>query len=312
LDTLDGETAKSKDGRMKFAWCIIATLCLEGMAFAGGKTLVQPSPTPNPENLGSTWSFDLNSTYTFGSHVEKSHHLGSQAEYRYEVQALRNFHITGDYYLQLGVDWERFDFSRSNSQFPYSFTSLSGEILFSYWSGDSFYPVIRIEPGIYYTRDHVTENSFDAPIRITPGFKLTPNLYVIAGCSIDVYSNPIVFPIGGFNWKINDKFNFRAVFPRPRFSYTPNENLEIFVGGELIGNSYRNGPTNDRRTNNAVLEYSEERVGGGIDYTLRKGIDFQAVAGWTIQRTYDYIRAGPINKSGGSPYIRAQLQIDLF
>ena len=273
---------------------------------------MQPSPTPSAENLGSLWSFELNGEYTFGSHVEKSGNLGSQAEYRYEIEALRNFRITGDYYLQLGVDYERYDFSRSNAQFPYSFTSFSGEILFSYWSGDSFYPVIRIEPGIYYTRDHVTGNSFDVPIRITPGFKVSPNLYVIVGCSIDAFTNPIVFPIGGFNWKINDQFNLRAIFPQPRFSYIPNQNLEIYLGGELVGNGYRNGPTNDRRTNNAILEYDEERIGLGVDYTLRKGIDFEAIAGWTIERTYDYVRSGPVNRSRGSPYIRLDLKIDLF
>jgi hypothetical protein len=297
---------------MKLAWSILGFLCLGEMAFAGGNTLVQPSPTPGAENLGPLWSFDLNSTYTFGSHVERSGNLGSQAEYRYEIEALRNFRITGDYYLQLGVDYERFDFSRSNSQFPYSFTSLSGEILFSYLSGDSFYPVIRLEPGIYYTRDHVTGNSFDVPIRITPGFKVSPNLYIIFGASIDPYSNPVVFPIGGFNWKINDQFNFRAVFPRPRFSYIPNDKLEIYLGAELIGNSYRNGPTNDRRTNNAIVEYDEERAGFGVDYTLRKGIDLEAIGGWTFERTFDYIRSGPINRSRGSPYIKLDLKIDLF
>jgi hypothetical protein len=295
---------------MKPALCIFGLLCIGGFpALAGTNSFVQPSPTPSPENLGPPWDITLDSTYTFGSHVEKSHNLGSQAEYRYEVQALRDFRISGNYYLQLGVDWERFDFSRSNDRFPYSFTSLSGEILFSYWSGDDFYPVIRLEPGIYYTRDHVTQNSFDIPIRITPGFKLTPNIYVIFGASIDVFTNPVVFPVGGFNWKINDKFNFRCIFPRPRFSYLPNPNLEIYVGGELIGNGYRNGPTNDRRTNNAILEYDEERVGAGIDYTIQKSIDFQIIAGWTVQRTFDYIRSGPVNNSRGSPYLRAQLQL---
>src|ERR1700737_47393 len=296
---------------MKLAWSILGFLCLGEMAFAGGNTLVQPSPTPGAENLGPLWSFDLNSTYTFGSHVERSGNLGSQAEYRYEIEALRNFRITGDYYLQLGVDYERFDFSRSNSTFPYSFTSLSGEILFSYWSGDDFYPVIQLEPGFYYTRDHVTRNSLDLPIRITPGFKLSKNLFIIFGASIDPYSNPIVFPIGGFNWKINDHFNFRAVFPRPRFSFTPNDKLEIYLGGELIGDSYRNGPTTDNRTNNAVVEYEEERAGLGVSYTLRKGIDLEAIAGWTFQRAYDYIRAGPIYLSKGSPYLRVDLSFDL-
>jgi hypothetical protein len=291
---------------------IFGLLCWGETALAGGNTFVQPSPSPTTENLGAPWSFDLNSTYTFGSRIQKAANLGSQAEYRYEFEALRNFRITGDYYLQLGVDYERFDFSRSNSTFPYSFTSLSGEILFSYWSGDDFYPVIQLEPGIYYTRDHVTRNSFDLPIRITPGFKLSKNLFIIFGASIDPYSNPIVFPIGGFNWKINDHFNFRAVFPRPRFSFTPNDKLEIYLGGELIGDSYRNGPTTDHRTNNAVVEYEEERAGLGVSYTLRKGIDLEAIAGWTFQREYDYIRAGPIYHSKGSPYLRVDLSFDLF
>jgi hypothetical protein len=297
---------------MKLVWCTLGLLCFGKMALAGGNAIIRPSPAPSAENSGASWSFDLNSTYTFGSRIEKAANLGSQAEYRYELQALRNFRISGDYYLQLGLDYERFDFSRSNAIFPYSFTSLSGEVLFSYWSGDDFYPVIQLEPGIYYTRDHVTGNSFDVPVRITPGFKLTESLYIILGCSIDPFANPIVFPIGGINWKINDQLNLRALFPRPRFSYTPNKQLEIYIGAELVGDSYRNGPTNDRRTDDAIVEYEEERAGVGISYSLRKGVDFEAVAGWTFQRAFDYIRAGPIYYGKGAPYLRVDLSIDLF
>jgi Domain of unknown function (DUF6268) len=297
---------------MKFVWCALGLLCFGEIALAGGNIPVRSTPAPGVQNSGAEWSFDLNSTYTFGSRIEKAANLGSQAEYRYELQALRDFHITGDYYLQLGVDYERVDFSRSNSIFPNSFTSLSGEVMFSYWSGDDFFPVIRLEPGLYYTRDHITRNSFDVPIRITPGFKVTDSLYVILGCSVDSFSNPIVFPVGGFNWKINDQFNFRAVFPRPRFSYTPNKQLEIYLGAELLGDSYRNGPTNDRRTNNAILQYEEERAGLGISYTLRKGIDFEAVAGWTFQREFDYIRSGPVFNGKGAPYFKLDLNINLF
>jgi hypothetical protein len=101
------------------------------------------------------------------------------------------------------------------------------------------------------------------------------------------------------------------VFPRPRFSYTPDDRLEIYLGGELIGDSYRNGPTNDRRTNNAIVEYEEERLGLGLSYTLRKGIDFEANAGWTLERTYDYIRSGPIYHSKGAPYFRVDLSFAL-
>jgi hypothetical protein len=62
----------------------------------------------------------------------------------------------------------------------------------------------------------------------------------------------------------------------------------------------------------AILQYEEERAGLGISYTLRKGIDFEAVAGWTFQREFDYIRAGPIYCGKGAPYFRLDLNIDLF
>jgi Domain of unknown function (DUF6268) len=262
--------------------------------------------------IGPPWSFDINGEYTFGSRLQDSHGLGHQSETRFEVEVLKNFRLTGNYYLQVGFDYERFDFSRSNDLYPYSLTGANAEINFSYWSGDSYYPVIEIEPGIYYTRDHVTRNSFDVPIRLTPGFQLTKSLYVIGGCSIDPFNNPVVYPIAGLNWVINKQWNFRAVFPRPRLSYSPNDSLELYVGGELTGAGYRNGPTNDRRTNNAIVEYSSTRAGVGANYTLRKGVSFEAVAGWTFERTTDYIRSGPVLNSRGSPYIRAELSIDLF
>jgi len=60
------------------------------------------------------------------------------------------------------------------------------------------------------------------------------------------------------------------------------------------------------------VEYSSTRAGVGANYTLHKGVSFEAVAGWTFERTIDYIRSGPVLNSRGSPYIRAELSIDLY
>jgi hypothetical protein len=118
-------------------------------------------------------------------------------------------------------------------------------------------------------------------------------------------------PIGGVNWKINDKLNFRAVFPKPRLSYIPNEALELFVAGEIQGGVFRNGPTNDRRTNNALLEYSEYRAGFGASYTPKENISLEATAGWSFLRDFNYFRAGPDYKSKGAPYIKLEMSIGL-
>src|SRR5262249_6881604 len=114
------------------------------------------------------------------------------------------------------------------------------------------------------------------------------------------------------NWVINKQWNFRAVFPRPRLSYSPNENLDLYIGGGLTGAGYRNGPTQERRANNAIMEHSETRMGVGANSTMGRSVSFEAVAGWTFERTTDYIRSGPVLNSRGSPYFRADLKVDLF
>jgi hypothetical protein len=298
---------------MKIGLFVCGLLLIPTLLLAGGNETalstpqIVPSPSPDP-----TWSFELTSSYTAGARIMKAGSFGSQGVAEYELQAYKDIKLFQNYFLQLGFDLDRFNFTRSNNFFPYAMTSLAGELVFAYWDGDDFYPVLKLEPGLYFTRAHITKNSFDVPIRFTPGLKVNDSLYLIGGCSIDVYSNPIVFPVAGLNWKINDQWNLRAVFPRPRLSYMPNTKLELFVQGDLDGNSFRNGPTDDHRTNNAVVQYYYYRAGVGFDYELTKGFEVQAVAGWDFKREYDYIRAGPIYDVKGAPYVWVDLKWTLF
>ncbi len=298
---------------MKNALLLCCLLLAARSVLAGETETIQaPSPitaiaTPDP-----TWNFELTTSFTSSARIMKAGSFGSQAVAEYELQAFKDIKLFKNYFLQLGFDLERFDFSRSSSVFPYALTSLSGELIFAYWDGDDFYPVLRFEPGLYYTRSHITKNSFDVPIRFTPGLKLSDNLYVIGGFSFDVYSNPIIFPVFGVNWKISDQWNLRAVFPRPRLSYLPSKKWEFFVQGDLDGDSFRNGPTTDRRTNNAILQYYYLRAGIGFNYAPVKGFEIEAVAGWNFQREYDYIRAGPIYEAKGAPYVWLDLKWTLF
>jgi hypothetical protein len=281
-------------------------------AFGGEKMVIASPQQQEQKEQVPTWSFDLNSDYTFGSKIMKSADFGSQAVYHYEIEALRNFHLFGKYYFQVGVDAERFDFSRSNNIFPYAMSSLAAELDVSYWSGDDFHPLIKLEPGVYFTRDHITANSFNIPIRVVGGIKIRDNVHLVLGIDANPFEEDPVIPIGGINWKINDKFTLRAVFPEPKFSYNPNKALEFFLAADFAGGAYRNGPTNDHRTNNALLAYTEYRAGAGINYTPKNGVSLQFTAGWTFERRIDYFRAGPDNTAKGAPYLKLDLSIALF
>jgi Domain of unknown function (DUF6268) len=286
-------------------------MVLGGMAFGDEKRVIQSPPALQEAGQIPLWSLDLKSDYTFGSRIMKAGDFGSQAEYHFDLDALRNLSLFGKYYLQIGVDHERFAFSHSNDIFPYAMSSVSAEIAMSYWTGDVFFPLLKLEPGIYFTRDYVTRNSLDIPMRVAMGIKINDNIYLVLGLAADPLAQTPALPIGGVNWKINDKLNFRAVFPKPRLSYIPNEALELFVAGEIQGGVFRNGPTNDRRTNNALLEYREYRTGFGASYTPKENISLEATAGWSLQRDLDYFRAGPDYKSKGAPYIKLEMSIGL-
>jgi hypothetical protein len=295
---------------MKFATLLASLMIFGGLVFADEKNVIQLPPPEKPDQA-PLWSTDLNSDYTLGSKIMKSGSFGSQAVYHYEIEALRNVHLFDKYYFQFGIDSERYDFSRSNTLYPYSIASAAGEFSLSYWTGDEFFPVLKFEPGVYYTRAYITAHSFDVPIRAVAGFKIRDKVHFVLGVDVDPFEQEWAIPICGFNWEINQQYNLRAVFPEPRFSYTPSKVLEFFVAADLTGGGYRNGPTNDHRTNNALLDYSEYRAGSGVNYNPRKGFSLEMTAGWSFERRFDYFRAGPDDSAKSAPYVKLDISIDL-
>jgi len=295
---------------MKFVTLLANLILFGGLVFGDEKNLIQ-SPPPEKQGQAPLWSVDLNSDYTLGSKIEKFGSFGSQAVYHYQIEALRNIHLFDKYYFQFGIDSERYDFSRSNGIYPYSIASVAGEFSLSYWTGDEFFPLLKFEPGVYYTRDYITPKSLDIPIRAVAGFKVQDKIHFVLGVDVDPFEQEWAIPICGVNWQINDQYNLRAVFPEPRFSYTPKKQLEFFIAADLTGGGYRNGPTNDHRTNNALLDYSEYRAGTGVNYNPQKGLSFEMTTGWSFARRFDYFRAGPDDSAKGAPYVKLDISIDL-
>jgi hypothetical protein len=290
---------------MRIGILFLFLVCSSG--FAGQQGIVSQSLS---QTEPKDWSSELITDYTLGSRILKASKLGSQATYHYSLEALRNFKLSGRYYVQAGIEAEQYAFSRSDGNaFPGSLSSFNAEVALSYWSGEDFFPLIRLEPGFYFTGKHVSLNSFDIPVRVAGGIKVRDNLHIVVGVTADPFTENPVLPIGGINWKINDQFNLRAVFPKPRFSYLPNKTWEFFIDGEAMGGGYRNGPTPDRRTNNAVLEYSDLRAGAGACYNPTRDVSFEVIAGWTFQRRFNYFHAGPDYPTRGSAYFKMDLSV---
>jgi hypothetical protein len=99
--------------RMRFSILILFLVCFSG--FAGQQGVTQSFTQTEPKD----WSYDIIGDYTLGSRILKASRLGSQATYHYGLEALRNFKLSGRYYLQAGIEAEQFVFSRSDGNaFP--------------------------------------------------------------------------------------------------------------------------------------------------------------------------------------------------
>ena len=291
-----------------------ALLLCAAAAHAGDKTVLTSPPSEvAPTKSAPDWSFDLTGDYVLGSHFRHLESLGSQAASYYELEALRRFHIVDNWYFRIGLDVSRSDFSRSNAVFPYSLNALAGEVALEYWHGEDIGALLKVSPGVYFARDHITKNAFDFPIEAGSGIKITKNFSLAIGVTTGLLREWPVLPVGGFVWNVNDQLKVNAIFPEPRVSYEFYHGLQVFAGGDFTGGGYRNGPTADRRTNNAALQYDEYRGGAGLTYTPRKGISLEGTVGYAFLREISYFHSGPDFKTrAGAPYFKLDLSVDLF
>jgi len=301
--------------RLGGAFLIACSLVRAAPLVAGEASLfvTPPSVEALPPRSVPSWSFDVNADYTVGSPLRHLETLSSQAVGHYEVEALRRFEIAGSWYLRCGLDVERFDFSRSNAVFPSSLNSVAGELALEYWHGEDIGILIKLSPGVYYARDHITANSFDIPIQAGSGIQITKDFSLAIGLTAGLLRPDPILPVGGFVWNVSNGLKVSAIFPEPRVTYKSSAQWEWFVGGEYAGGGYRNGPTNDRRTNQAALTYTEVRAGAGVTYTPRKGVSLEGTVGWTFEREINYFHSGPeFSTRTGAPYFKLDVSVDLF
>ena len=101
-----------------------------------------------------------------------------------------------------------------------------------------------------------------------------------------------------------------GILPEPRLIYSPSKKLELWVGGELIGGSYRtdrNEGIQPGKLRGAQVDFSDYRAGVGFDYAISDKVSIGVGAGYSIQRRFDFGRAGETFRTDPSPYVRLKL-----
>jgi hypothetical protein len=261
---------------------------------------------PSPLDL-----FNFEQGYVFESDLNHGGSLGRQDEIQTEFEYGHRVRLSGNLYLHLGLSYDRYDFGSTSAPVPNHLQAFAGVIGVDYLRGKDVGAFFQVRPG-FYTQDDIGISSFDAPISVGRIFVVKEDkFYVLLGAYASFLRGGLpVLPIAGVIWIPSDNVRLMGVLPDPKLIYSPTNKLDLWIGGEFVGGSYRtdhNPNIQPRKLDGTQVNFSDYRAGVGLTYQASNSISLTLAGGCSIQREFDFARAGETYRTDPSPYVRLQL-----
>jgi hypothetical protein len=114
----------------------------------------------------------------------------------------------------------------------------------------------------------------------------------------------------GVIWIQSEHLRLMALAPEPKLIYSPTKKLDLWIGGELVGGSFRTDGNDDiqpHKLSGTQVDFADYRVGVGLTYDISKQMTLDIGAGCSIEREFHFARAGETYRTDPSPYVRVQL-----
>lgn len=299
---------------MKTTPSVIGVLLLGvGLLRAGPQPEVAVTQTasiqPTPIDV-----LELESGYVFESDLNHGGSFGQQDEIQNNIEYTHRFLLSGHIYLHLGLAYSRFDFGETRAPVPTHLQSAAGVIGIDYMQGDNLGAFVQIRPG-FYTENNIGISSFDMPWLVGRFFTLQPKkFYVLLGAGGAFLRGSAVYPLVGVVYIWNEQWQLKAIPPEPRLIYSPTNKLDLWIGGELAGGSFRLDHHDEfvgphiAKLSGTQVDFTDYRAGVGLTYEVSKNVDFDLGAGYSIERQFAYHRAGEYYRTDPSPYVRIELK----
>jgi hypothetical protein len=318
------------------ALCVCAAPVFAGTATAG-KGFVGKSSAPIEEQRSTfPFEFTLEGAYVGEGSVIREDRRIRLEEIHTLLRAVYTPRIAIGI-LRLGAEWERYAFDRpdpiggtstrlvpifypgpgpapvlgpvfsSRPQIPGTLQGVNAIIGLDTQLAEGWLVRLELAPGLYGTND-LGGHTFNMPIVLGGTYIYSPELQFIFGVSVDWQRSYPVFPGGGIRWRFAPQWVLEASLPSPRLSYEVTQNLTLFAGAHLKGNSYRVSKNfgnihGDPRLNKATVTYSELRTGGGVEWKISPEVRLSLEGGWMAHRQFNYHRADVrYRHDEGAPY----------
>jgi hypothetical protein len=291
-----------------------AALLLLRSASAG----TEPELTKSTETKTEAVPIDILETetgYVFESDLNHGGSFGKQYEVQNEFEYGHRFLLRENWYLHLGLSYDRFDFGNTDAPVPVHLQRMAGVIGIDYMHGEDLGAFIQFRPG-FYTEEHIGLASFDCPITLGRFFILQPDkLYFLAGANIAFLRGgyPVV-PLAGLVWIPCEKVRLMGVLPEPRVIYSVSKQLDLWAGAEFAGGAFRTDHHDEfvgphiAKLSGTQVDYSDYRAGTGLTYSPTNRIDLDLGGGCSIQRSFNFHRAGEYYRTDPAPYVRFEIK----
>ncbi len=293
-------------------WTFVSFLILISSAKAGTEEQKPAIQAPASSEFVPLDLFKFESGYVFESDLNHGGSFGKQDEIQLELEYGRRVQLTGNYYLHLGVAYDRYDFGSTGAPVPNHLQSIAGVIGVDYMHGADVGAFLEVRPGFYFQND-IGISSFDVPISVGRIFVVRQDkFYILAGAYTAFLRGDFpVLPLVGAIWIVNPQLRLMALLPEPKLIYSPTKNLNLWVGGELVGGSFRtdrNDNIRPSKLNGTQVDFADYRAGIGVTYSMSDRFSVDVGAGCSIERQFDFARAGEVYRTDPSPYVRLQLK----
>jgi hypothetical protein len=299
---------------MKKIRLFLVSLFLGAIASAlAGTAAPEAQPSATPEDQNSRDLFSTDTVYTLRSDFRDDHGKLGHGDSLYDDFSYdHRFLITGKWYFRTGVEYERFDFGGTDNGLPDHLQALYGHLAFEYVVHDHAGAGIELDPGVYF-QNSATGDAFDIPWKVFVSFPLKKDkIFGVIGLGGGLYQSPPAAPGGGLIWLFSDTLRLEGVFPKPALVYQPNDDWQFRLLANLFYESFRTDdvvtPEKKLRLHNAVVQYSEDRVGALVKYSGIKPFRIIGGAGYTFLREFDFFRAHRRAKLDPAPYFQLSLE----
>lgn len=287
-----------------------AALILAAMAPIAGSLLaetVAQSATRlvDPEPRSMQWRFDSRSSYVFESDF-KDARLGSQDALQYTASLNAALPIAEKWNLVLGGGYDCFNFSGTGTLIPDTLQGAYATIGLEYLYEGNPAVILTLQPG-NYSAGTFDSGNFSMPSLLAGGYRFTDRLVGVGGVLVSSFREYRVLPMLGFTWEVSDSVRIDAVLPDAGIVFKAAEGIDLALTASITGGAYKTSD-NDPLSPNDRVDYSDYRVGLGVNVTRFKPFDIQLGGGWSIRREFTYDNLDRGYRAGSEPYAQVRIQ----